>query len=238
MAQRRMFSLKIIDTDGFLDMPISTRELYFQFGMRADDDGFIGNPKRIMRMVGASDDDMKVLIAKQFIIPFDSGVCVIRDWRVHNYLQNDRHHATHFLKEFNELSITENGMYTKCIQIGNRMDTEIRIGEVSLVEDSKEKTVKESRKQKAFSHFIVPSIEEIKTYCEERNNTIEASTFFDFYESKGWMIGKNKMKDWRAAVRTWEKNNARGKDGTGKKSRGDRLSGKADFTGEVILGES
>lgn len=122
MAQRRMFSLKIIDTDGFLDMPISARELYFQFGMRADDDGFVGNPKRIMKMIGASDDDIKVLIAKKFIIPFESGVCVISDWKIHNYIQTDRYQETQFKLEKKALIENESGKYLlggsipKCIQ--------------------------------------------------------------------------------------------------------------------------
>ena len=89
-----MFSLKVIDTDMFLDMPLSTQALYFHLSMRGDDDGFIGNHKKIMRMIGSSDDDMKILIAKQLIIPFDTGVCVIKHWRVHNYIQKDRYNPS------------------------------------------------------------------------------------------------------------------------------------------------
>ena len=84
-----MFSLKVIDTDAFLDMPISSRLLYYELSIRADDDGFISSPKKITRMVGCSEDDLKMLIMKQFIIPFTSGVCVIRDWRIHNYIQKE-----------------------------------------------------------------------------------------------------------------------------------------------------
>ena len=112
MAQRRMLSLKIIDTDEFLDMPMSSQFLYFNLAMRADDDGFVGNPKRIMRMVGCSDDDIKVLIAKRFVIPFDSGVCVIRHWRVHNYIQSDRYTPTEYKEELNILALNE-GKYEK-----------------------------------------------------------------------------------------------------------------------------
>ena len=86
MAQRRMFSLKVIDTDEFLDMPQSSQLLYFHLAMRADDDGFVSNPKKIMKITGSGDDDAKVLTAKNFIIPFESGVCVIRHWRIHNYI--------------------------------------------------------------------------------------------------------------------------------------------------------
>lgn len=94
MAQRRMFSKKITDTDRFLDMPLSSQALYFHLNMGADDEGFIDKAKTIQRTIGASDDDMKLLIAKGFIIPFDSGVVVIRHWRIHNYIRSDRFQST------------------------------------------------------------------------------------------------------------------------------------------------
>lgn len=107
MAQRRMFSLKIVDTDAFLDMPLSTQCLYFHLGMRADDDGFIGNPRRIMKMLGVNEDDMKVLIVKKFIIPFDSGVCVVKHWKMNNYIQADRKLDTNWQKELSMLKIDD-----------------------------------------------------------------------------------------------------------------------------------
>ena len=88
MAERRMFSKTIIDSDAFLDMPLSTQSLYFHLSMRADDDGFINNPKKIQRMIGCADDDLKLLIAKNFIIPFESGIVVIKHWKIHNYIRN------------------------------------------------------------------------------------------------------------------------------------------------------
>lgn len=130
MANRRMFSLKIIDTDMFLDMPITARLLYYDMAMRADDDGFVGSPKKIQKMVGSSDDDMKILIAKQFLIPFESGVCVIKHWRVHNYIQTDRYNAT-FYKYEKSMLLTQHGTYelmdTKCIQNVSEMDTQDRL---------------------------------------------------------------------------------------------------------------
>ena len=112
MAQKRMFSLKIVDTDAFLDMPQSTQNLYFHFGMRADDEGFIGNVKRIMKMIGSSEDDMKVLLAKRFILLFESGVVVIKHWKMNNYLQNDRIKETTYLQEKSLLYLKDNGSYT------------------------------------------------------------------------------------------------------------------------------
>lgn len=142
MAQRRMMSKKIIDTDVFLSMPATSQNLYFHFLLRADDDGFIGNPKTIMRMVGASEDDIKVLIAKKFLIPFETGILVIRHWKIHNYIQNDRYQPTQYVAEKEQLSTTENGeyyvthsestMYPKCIQNVSKMDTQDSIGKDSI----------------------------------------------------------------------------------------------------------
>ena len=148
-----MFSLKIIDTDNFLEMPISARELYFQFGMRADDDGFVGNPKRIMKMIGTSDDDIKVLIAKKFIIPFESGVCVISDWRVHNLLREDRYTETIFKKEKQTLLLGESGSYIK------RDAIEEKINEIPKLErpqwqKNREKVYKESSLPYSFEYKI------------------------------------------------------------------------------------
>lgn len=99
MAQRRMFSKRITDTDKFLDMSLSTQALYFHLNMAADDDGFIDRPKTIQRTIGASDDDFKILVAKQFIVPFDSGVVVIKDWYIHNFIRKDTYQPTLYQEE-------------------------------------------------------------------------------------------------------------------------------------------
>lgn len=111
MAERRMFAKTIIDSDAFLDMPLTTQALYFHLSMRADDDGFVNNPKKIQRMVGASDDDAKLLIAKQFIIPFESGVVVIRHWKIHNYIRKDTYSETKCKAEKKCLELDENQAY-------------------------------------------------------------------------------------------------------------------------------
>lgn len=113
MANRRMFSLSIVDTDLFLEMPVTSRLLYYELGMRADDDGFVSNWKKIMRMTNLSEDDMKVLIAKKFIIPFESGVIVIRHWRLNNYLQKDRKTSTVYKTEMSSLQLHDN-VYELC----------------------------------------------------------------------------------------------------------------------------
>ena len=108
MAERRMFTQKIVDSDAFLDMPLSTQALYFHLNMRADDDGFVNNPKRIQRTVGASDDDLKVLIAKRFLLCFENGIIVIKHWRMHNALRKDRYKETQYSKQLSLLEVKEN----------------------------------------------------------------------------------------------------------------------------------
>lgn len=132
MAERRMFAKTIIDSDTFIDMPLSTQALYFHLSMRADDDGFINNPKKIMRMIGASEDDYKLLCVKRFIIPFDSGIVVIKHWRMHNYIQKDRYKPTVYIEEKASLELKENGAYTECIQDVYKMDTQVRLGKDSI----------------------------------------------------------------------------------------------------------
>ena len=134
MAQRRMISLKVIDTDEFLDMPMSARLLYYDLNIRADDDGFVASPKKIQRMIGSSEDDYKVLLTKKFIIPFESGVCVIRHWKIHNYIQKDRYTETIYIEEKEKLLTDDSGIYnethTKCIQNVSKMETQVRGGKV------------------------------------------------------------------------------------------------------------
>lgn len=139
MANRRMFSMKIVDTDAFLDMPQSSQLLYFHLNMRADDDGFASNPKKVMRMIGSSDDDHKLLIAKKFIIPFESGVCVIKHWLVHNLVRSDRYTETQYTREKSFLIIDEktkkyslNKGENHVIPLGNQMEPQVRLGKVRL----------------------------------------------------------------------------------------------------------
>lgn len=111
MAERRMFAKTIIDSDAFLDMPMSARLLYYDLAMRADDDGFINSPKKIMRFVGASIDDLNILAIRKFIIPFDNGVVVIKHWRIHNYIRKDKYIETTYVDEKALLEIDENHAY-------------------------------------------------------------------------------------------------------------------------------
>lgn len=136
MAERRMFAKTIVDSDAFLDMPLSAQALYFHLSMRADDDGFVNNPKKIQRMIGASDDDCKLLVFKRFILTFESGVIVIKHWRIHNYIQKDRYKETLYKEEKQQLAIDEKNAYTEanktaCIQDGYSTDTQDSLVKVS-----------------------------------------------------------------------------------------------------------
>lgn len=178
MAERRMFTQKIIDSDAFLDMPLTTQAIYFHLNMRADDDGFINNPKKICRMIGASEDDLKLLIAKRFVLAFEKGVIVIKHWRMHNLIRKDRYSPTQYEDEFMSLNIKDNGSYTeKMPQIqgieeygnqmatswqpnGNQMATQDRLGKDSIGEVSVGK-----------SSIVKDSIGEKEEVKEEKNST-------------------------------------------------------------------
>lgn len=113
MAEKRMFTKQVTDTDAFQEMPLSTQALYFHLNMHADDDGFVKNPKKITRMIGAAEDDLRLLIAKRFVIAFDaSGILVIKHWRMHNTLRADRYHPTEYVEEFRMLGLKSNKSYT------------------------------------------------------------------------------------------------------------------------------
>lgn len=178
MAERRMFTQKIIDSDAFLDMPLTTQALYFHLNMRADDDGFINNPKKICRMIGASEDDLKLLIAKRFVLTFEKGVIVIKHWRMHNLIRKDRYSPTQYEDEFMSLDIKDNGSYTEKMPqiqgieeygnqmatswqpVGNQMATQDRLGKDSIGEVSLGK-----------SSIVKDSIGEKEEVKEEKNST-------------------------------------------------------------------
>ena len=167
MAQRRMFSKKITETDKFLEMPLSSQALYFHLSMGADDEGFIDRAKTIQRTIGASDDDMKLLIAKGFLIPFASGVVVIRHWRIHNYIQADRFQETIHEKEKNQLEYDSSKTaqlkpLDECIQNVSKMETQVRIGKDRLGKDRLDIYSRVSDETPTASEERMLSVEEVK----------------------------------------------------------------------------
>ena len=228
MAERRMMAKSIIKSDQFLEMPMSSQLLYFHLLSDADDDGFINAPKSIMRVIGAKDDDMRVLQAKGYTIPFDSGVIVIKHWRIHNSLRKDRYNPNPQLEnERKQLIINDKKEYELAPNwqpLGNHLATTWQpngnhlatngyhsIGKDSIDKDSIDKDSVYSgcdKSQPTHTHFKPPTVEEVKEYCIERNNNIDAEYFVDFQEARGWVLSNGKkMKDWKATIRTWERNN-------------------------------
>lgn len=218
MAERRMFAKTIIDSDAFLDMPLSSQALYFHLSMRADDDGFINNPKKIQRMIGASDDDLKLLIAKRFIIPFESGIVVIKHWKIHNYIQKDRYRETVYQEEKALLDVKDNKAYTlmdtPCIhpvsipdaqdRIGKDRD---RIGKDSIGEDMPESEIPTPATKKPSKHkhgeylHVLLTDDELEKLITEYGNTMtdKLIKFLDEYiEMKGY-----KAKSHYLAIRKW-----------------------------------
>ena len=143
MAERRMFAKTITESDAFLDMPLSTQALYFHLGMLADDDGFVNGPKKIMRMIGASADDMNILIGKKFVVSFDSGVIVVKHWKINNLIKNDRYKPTKYKEEMLSLRLDDNNAYTtrsdgRAIswnQNGSKVEPQDRLGKDRLGKD-------------------------------------------------------------------------------------------------------
>lgn len=210
MAERRMFTKKITDSDAFIELSSSAQALYFHLNQGADDDGFNNQIQNAMFKAHATIDDLKVLMMKNFIIRFECGVIVIKHWRMHNTLRKDRYTPTNFQEELAQLGLKDNGAYTLtntvgCQVVAKRLP-QVSIGKDSIVKDSKE-SIKESndvalpKKKK----FVKPTLEEVEAYCKERNDGIDAEQFIAFYNSNGWMVGKTKMVSWKSAVITWEK---------------------------------
>lgn len=203
-----MFAKTIVDSDAFLDMPLSTQALYFHLAMRADDDGFLNNAKKIMKVVGANQNDYDLLIAKRFIISFDGGICVIKHWLIHNLIRSDRYKPTMYQEEKNMLNIKDNKAYTLSdvgIPVGNQVTTSMATNGDKC--DAQDRIGKDSvgKVSKGNNTFTPPTIEEISAYCHERNSNVDPEKFFYFYDAKDWMVGKSKMKKWKSAVITWEK---------------------------------
>lgn len=170
MAQKRMFSKQIVSSDAFMDMPQSTQLLYFHLCMEADDDGFIGNARRVMKMIGGNEDDYKILIAKRFILQFEDSVCVIKHWLIHNYIQSDRYHETQYLDHKSRLKVKDNKAYT---ELGN--------GEVPKLKAAQGKELPEWIDIEAWNRWL--------KYKKERREKMPQSTI-DFQIKRLENLGK------------------------------------------------
>lgn len=251
MAERRMFAKTIIDSDSFLDMPLSTQALYFHLSMRADDEGFINNPRKIQRMIGAADDDLRVLTARKFIIPFESGIVVIKHWKIHNYIRGDRIRETKYTDERALLDVKENGAYTisadKCPALvrqltdtcqavdGQEADgcpSNVRIGKDSIGKDSIDKNIRARAREETpqkhrygeYKNVLLSDddLEKLKNeFPDDYEKRIEALS--EGIASKGY-----KYKNHLAALRSWARRDAeRGNTaaGTRRQTKAEELDG-------------
>lgn len=206
MAKRRMFSLDIVDTDIFLDMPPTTQNLYFHLGMRADDDGFVAAPKKIAKLCNGTPDDIKILVAKGYIIPFDDGVVLVTDWMINNQIRKDRYTETRFKEHLNTI-VSEDGRYKKSLATkwqpnGNQMATDgchrigkDRIGKINI---SNSIAIAKAREG-------IPTYQEVEAYCEEHNYKVSPSRFFEYNQTREWKYKNGKdITDWQTLLDKWE----------------------------------
>lgn len=200
MAERRMFSKAITESDTFLDMPLSTQALYFHLGMIADDDGFVGSPKRLARSINASEDDLKLLLAKRFILGFNSGIVVIKHWKINNYLRNDRYKPTTYQEELKTLQVKENGSYTELstngIPNGNQRETQYSIGKYSIDKNRIDNIIKIYENEIG---LLTPyQLETLESYLEDLSEEmiIEAIKRASKYNKKSMSYIEGILKNW------------------------------------------
>lgn len=196
MASRRMFAKGIVQGSKFLKMPVSSRELYFQLGMSADDDGVV-EAWNVMKITNATEDDLRVLVSKGYIkILNDDLLTYLLDWKTNNYIRGDRYHASIYKDLILELTDgdtqNDNQMATIGIPNDNHCVTEVSIGKINKRKINKKKN-------------FPPTVEEVAEYCRERGNGIDAQQFVDYYDARSWYSGKTKLTNWKKCVNTWER---------------------------------
>ena len=213
MATRRMFSKDVIDSDRFLDMPLTVQALYFHLAMQADDDGFVGNPKKIQRMIGSGKDDISVLIDCGFIIPFNSGIIVITHWKSHNQIKKDRYKPTVYLSEKNKVTADDAGVYslncgmdTDCIQNGSKVEPQTRLDKYRLDKDSIDQP---SLDRTGLAGC--PSLDEVTEYFRAKGVKGElAERFYSVNRDREWRIDGSPVKNWKKLADSWISNEREG----------------------------
>lgn len=200
MANKRMFDKKVVGSDKFIDLPNSSKALYFMAGMEADDKGFF-QPRKLQRMCGFSDDDYKILIAKGFFITFESGVMVVTDWNKNNWLDSRRVTETEYIDELNMLKLI-NQKYEIIQEVDSAKQM---LSQYSIEENSIEYNKKEIYKER---NFKKPTLEEIQEYIKEKNMNVNPETFYNYFTESNWKDSKgNKVKNWKQKLITWNSYN-------------------------------
>jgi hypothetical protein len=219
MAQKRMFSKLIISTDAFLDMPASTQLLYFHLNMEADDDGFVSSPKKVMRLLGSTEDDFKILIGKRFILPFESGICVIKHWLIHNYIRKDTYIETKYTQEKKALLTKDNGSYTEAVdepstqyRLGKDRIDKISLRESTPAEEAKEFFTDTGMQLRIFNEVCEPGNpyrelvgKEIAKFVEYWTELNKSGTKQRWEQEPTFEI-KRRLKKWLSNVKQYSQN--------------------------------
>ena len=217
MAERRMFTKKITDDDHFLNLSSSAQALYLHLSMNADDDGFCNQITASMFKAHASVTDLEALLKNRYIYQFDSGVIVIKHWRMANALRKDRYTPTAFKNEMAMLKVGETGAYKlpdSTDLVAERLP-QVRLGKDSIDINKNTNINKEivtKTTNRPHVKFVKPTVEEIEAFAKEQNlRNLDAQYFYNYYESNGWMVGKNHMKDWKATAKNWNRRELKNK---------------------------
>lgn len=242
MAHKSCFSTQIVRSGAFLEMPLSAQALYFHLGMEADNEGFVNNPRIVTRMISAADDDLRLLVAKNFVIVFESGVIVIKGWRINNTLRSDRFKETAYAAEKSMLYLKPNGSYTLDSTQGKPLLTcafdsgipavyQMATSGSPKLKETKLKETKSNEGNKARTAFVPPSLDEVQAYVKEKGYHFDAEAFIAHYEANGWVQanGRAKIKNWKMCCTTWEKNVAR----FGGTSDGERARLESKYEGRL-----
>lgn len=212
MAEKRMFTKKISDSDAFIEMPATSQALYFHLNQGADDDGFNNQVQMAMWKSHASIDDLKILMAKNFIIRFESGVIVIKHWRMHNTLRRDRYVPTNFQEELSMLRVKENEAYTLigCQTVAEMLPDGCQTVAERLPQDSIDKiskgksSIDDVKKGKKTKVFVPPTIAEVIEYAKSKGHEELAQRFFDYFNDGDWIDSQgNKVRNWKQKFLTW-----------------------------------
>ena len=205
MAERRMFAKSIIDSDAFLELPAKSQLLYFHLAMRADDEGFISNPKSILRLTGCTEADMQKLVEGKYLIPFGRGIVAIRHWKVHNYIRADRLKPTVYEAEKAMLLVEESGVYTLCQSSDGQVVAQDRLGKDRLGKvSSGQESIGGCGGAEADPAFRAPTLTEVMIYVKQKKYQVDPEAFLGFYHRNGWRVNGKPMKDWKGAVDLWQ----------------------------------
>ena len=211
MANRRMFSLDITNSDPFIEMDLATQAVYFQLAMSADDDGFINSSLRTLRAIGGSKDHVDELVKRNFIIRFESGILLIRHWYMQNCIGKDRYHPTVHKNEMSQVKLINNIYYLttepECIQVVNNLDTQVSIGKFSKEKISKDKDSEgERNKDESPPSFIKPTINELRDYANSIGYfNFNPEVFMGYYSEHDWIDPHtHKPIDWKNRIDLWK----------------------------------